>query len=65
VVNDSADPVARTADIDSFSITRLAPGYIVYGRNDLSALTVYGGSAGGVGVAHSPGHAFSNALASS
>src|SRR5262249_6953520 len=45
-INDTADTVARTVFMDDHSVIGLAPGNIGFGPNDLSYLTIYGGSGG-------------------
>jgi hypothetical protein len=52
VINDSADPVARTVSLDSTGVNGLVPGNISFGPNDLSFLTIYGGSGGNTFFVH-------------
>jgi hypothetical protein len=46
VIDDSADTVARTVSMSSTYVSGLAPAGIYFHFNDLSYLTVYGGSGG-------------------
>ncbi len=46
VIDDTADTVGRTVSVNSTSVVGLAPAGIFFHYNDLSYLTIYGGSGG-------------------